>query len=116
MGKAIVAYNPEFERAVLGSPLKRSTADTIVDPEALRDDFARTRERGYSLSIGEFSNDMVGIASPVYDRSGVATFGIGMWAPATLMTESRIKEIAPKLVLTAKAISAELGHFVRLGS
>src|SRR5262245_31202199 len=113
MGKAIVAHNPDFERAVLKGPLKKVTPRTLVDPEALRADFAAVRRRGYSLSVGEFMNDMVGIAAPVHDRVGSVTLGIGIWAPADRMTTKFIGKTAPSLIETAGRISRQLGYVAR---
>lgn len=110
MGKAIIAHNEDFERAVLKGPLRKVTARTLVDPAVLRDDLAATRRRGYSMSIGEFMSDMVGIAAPVHDRIGTVTLGIGIWAPADRMTPKFIGRTAPSLIETAERISRQLGY------
>jgi len=113
MGKAIVAHNPEYEHAVLAGPLASVTANTIVDANELRQDFALTRQRGYSIAHGEFAGEMVGIAAPVRDRLGAVNLGIGIWAPAQRMTQPQIDDYAPKLLETAAQISAQLGYVAR---
>lgn len=110
MGKAIVAHNPEFERVVLSSTLEALTPLTLVDVRALRANLALTRQRGYSMSVGEFMAEMVGIAAPVYDRVGTVTIGVGLWAPSYRMTKRFIARIAPRVVATAAGISRQLGH------
>ncbi|MFL7905248.1 IclR family transcriptional regulator [Azospirillum baldaniorum] len=110
MGKAIVAHNPAFEAAVLNGPLDTVTPDTITDPDALRKEFELTRQRGYSLSQGEYFGDMVGIAAPVRERAGGVTLGIGLWAPSPRMTTDSIARIAPRMLEIAALISADLGH------
>ncbi len=111
MGKAILAHNSEFESIVLNGPLERLTASTLVEPEALRQDLRQTRERGYSIGRGEFAGEMIGIAAPVRDHTGVVSLGIGIWAPAPRMTEHYIAVTAPALVTIADNISKALGFF-----
>ncbi len=114
MGKAIVAHNRDFERAVLERDLPPVTASTITDRKALQKDFEATRKRGYSLSRGEFDIEMVGLAAPVRDRVGLVTLGIGIWAPATRLTVGRIKEIAPQLLASARGLSTQRGYVARI--
>lgn len=116
MGKAIMAHNPVFERAVLERDLPRVTASTITDREELRRDLELTRERGFSLSRGEFAVEMVGVAAPVHDRLGMVTLGIGIWAPAARLTAERIRDIAPRLVAAAGDLSAQRGYLARSAS
>ncbi len=116
MGKAIIAHNPDFERAVLERELPRVTESTITDREALRKDFEATRKRGYSLSRGEFAMGMVGLAAPVRDRLGGVTLGIGIWAPTTRLTADRIRKIAPLLLAAAGDLSAQRGYVARTAS
>ncbi|MCC6195824.1 MAG: IclR family transcriptional regulator [Burkholderiales bacterium] len=110
MGKAIIAHNPEFERAVLKGPLEEVTPRTLIDPEALRKDLALTRKRGYSMSVGEYMGEMVGIAAPVCDRVGVVNLGIGIWAPTARMTPEFVARTAPSLIDGADRISRQLGY------
>jgi len=110
MGKTIIAHNAAFEAAVLQAPLTPVTPATIVDPDKLAADFKATRKRGYSIARGEFMGEMVGIAAPVYDRFGVVTLGVGIWAPAVRMTPDFIKTSSELLIATAQGISRQLGY------
>lgn len=110
MGKAILAHNERFENAVVAKPLAAVTSHTITDPVLLKQDFAETRQRGYSIGKGEFIGEMIGIAVPVHDRFGAVTLGIGLWAPAQKMTTQYIDRIAPIMLETARKVSQQLGY------
>jgi DNA-binding IclR family transcriptional regulator len=110
MGKAILAHNPDLEAAVLQGPLDPLTQETIVDADALKADLAATRTRGYSIARGEFMGEMVGIAAPVFERVGGATYGIGLWNSVVRMTPEYVEEVAPLLVATARDVSRQLGY------
>ncbi len=110
MGKAILAHNERFEKAVIDKPLAPMTSHTITDPVLLKRDLAETRQRGYSIGKGEFIGEMIGIAVPVRDRFGDVTLGIGLWAPAQKMTTSYIDKIAPLVLETARKVSQQLGY------
>jgi DNA-binding IclR family transcriptional regulator len=62
-------------RACAGSP-----PHTITDPDALRDELARQRRRGYAVEREEFDDDFCCIAAPVRDgaRRFLARVGISM--------------------------------------
>ncbi len=110
MGKAILAHNERFGNAVVAKPLAAVTRHTITDPVLLKQDFAETRQRGYSIGKGEFIGEMIGIAVPVRDRFGEVTLGIGLWAPAQKMTTEYIERIAPLMLETARKVSQQLGY------
>jgi len=110
MGKAILAHNREFEALVLAGPLAAVTAHTITDAGLLREDLRQTRERGYSIGRGEFAGEMIGIAAPIRDRTGIVTLGVGIWAPSVRMTPGFIETAAPQVVAAARNISRGLGH------
>lgn len=110
MGKAIIAHNPDFEKAVLHRPLEAVTTQTIVDPVGLKKDLEATRARGYSISKGEFAGEMIGIAAPVRDRFGMVTLGVGIWGPTTRMTPEYVERVAPQLIEAANQITLHLGN------
>jgi len=70
-GKVLLAFREHWRESVLGVPLSRSTARTVVDPAAIRAESAAIRERGYATELGEFVDGMGGIAAPVRDDDGV---------------------------------------------
>lgn len=68
-GRAILAYmRPEEIERILSGTLEAYTSTTPTEPERVREELARTRERGYAVSFGErLDYSMVGISAPMFD-------------------------------------------------
>jgi IclR family transcriptional regulator, acetate operon repressor len=74
----------------------------VVDEGTLLEELARTRQRGYGLSIEEMDAGIATIAVAIRDRAtGVAVGTVSVSGPIFRMTESRILEIAPDVRATA---------------
>lgn len=71
-GKCILAWLPPERRRELieNAELRRYTATTITDPDALEAELAAIRERGYALDDGETHEGLFCIGCPVLDASG----------------------------------------------
>jgi DNA-binding IclR family transcriptional regulator len=69
LGKVVLALaRPEVvAHYVRAHGLRRFTAHTITDPQALRDELADVRRRGFVVEREEFDDDFCGIAAPVRD-------------------------------------------------
>jgi acetyl-CoA synthetase len=82
LGKVVLALaGPEvIERYIRHPGLRRFTAHTITDPEAMRAELAETRRRGFAVEREEFDSDFCCIAAPVRDPRGrfLAVVGISM--------------------------------------
>jgi DNA-binding IclR family transcriptional regulator len=82
LGKVVLALagREVLERYVRHPGLRRFTAHTITDPEAMRAELAETRRRGYAVEREEFDADFCCIAAPVRDPRGrfLAVVGISM--------------------------------------
>lgn len=79
LGKAMLAYLPESTQQHYASkPLERFTENTILTSEALLDDLAQTRERGYSIDNMEHEYGITCLGVPVFgnDRHVVAAISI----------------------------------------
>jgi acetyl-CoA synthetase len=82
LGKVVLALaRPEFVARYARSPgLRRFTANTITDPDALRRELDEVRARGFAVEREEFDRDFCCIAAPVRDPRGrfLAVIGISM--------------------------------------
>ena len=82
LGKVVLALSaPEvLERYVRKPGLRRFTAHTLTDPDALRTELGQTRRRGYAVEREEFDDDFCCLAAPVRDARGrfLAVIGISM--------------------------------------
>jgi DNA-binding IclR family transcriptional regulator len=70
-GLVLLAYagDAELDR-VLGRPLPRFTAKTVVSPAKLRRRLTGIAKRGSEWVYGEFADDINSVAAPVFDAAG----------------------------------------------
>ncbi len=68
-GKILLAYSsPNLQEQILTSPLESYTANTITDPDALREEISRIRERGTAYSVEEMTSGAAEVAVPLLFR------------------------------------------------
>lgn len=84
-------------------PVRYTTA-TLLDPTEVRSEIDATRKRGYARSIGEFTEGLMAIGIPVFDRSGDVTYVITCSGLLTNMLP-REEVLAKELVRTAVTIN-----------
>jgi len=110
-GKLILAYQaPARIEKILEKPLERLTDRTITDPEVLRAQLARIRERGYAVAIGESDPSLWGIAVPVISPSGSVNYSVGLitFRSAIDDDEAYIKAVSPKLSEAANRLTQSI--------
>jgi DNA-binding IclR family transcriptional regulator len=109
LGKVVLALaGPEVvDRYVRAPGLRRFTAHTITDPDALRAELADVRRRAYAVEREEFDMDFCCLAAPVRDPGGrfLGVLGISMsrrafddeheGLAATLLRVARVGAKAP---------------------
>jgi IclR family acetate operon transcriptional repressor len=113
-GLAILAFLPEAERReIYRTGLTPLTAATLVAEESLEQACALTRERGYSMSVGQRLPGAVGIAAPVFDSTGDVFGDIAVTVPEQRFEPSWEEPLARGVVATAARVTEELrraGH------
>jgi DNA-binding IclR family transcriptional regulator len=109
-GKAYLAFISEEEvEEILGSQdLEICTPNTIRDLATLKDDLRLTRERGYSVSYGEFEDGISAVAAPVMDTHGCVLGVIAVAGPAYRLPQDRIAEIGQAVQRTTYELSQRL--------
>ncbi len=111
VGKALLAFQRcEVIEQVISAGLKVYTATTIFAPEALREELARIRERGYAIDDSEHQVWVRCVAAPVRNSSGHVFASVSVTGPADRMTDTKIASLAPLVVQTANAISRQIGY------
>lgn len=114
MGKAMLAFLDEDEiEQHLPEILAPRASNTITDLSALREELARTRERGYSIDDVENEEGIRCAGASVFDHTGVVQAGISIAGPATRMTLERLSEIGPFVRRKAEELSCQLGFDIR---
>jgi len=71
----------KLDRLLTTLDLERRTERTLTDPDALRDELARTRARGYSTDDEEFMDGMTAIAVPIRDSKKRLLTTLSIHAP-----------------------------------
>ncbi len=73
---------PDYlDRFLKNNELRRQTDKTITDPALLREELAKTRERGYATDDQEFMPGMSAIAVPILDDRGRLLSTLSIHAP-----------------------------------
>jgi len=110
-GKVLLAHLPEpdREKALTAAPLPRFTTHTVVDPDALRADFAAVRERGWAEAVNEREIGVASIAAPIRDASGEVVASASIGAPIARFRAVPRERLAAALVEAGEAVSRRLG-------
>ncbi len=111
IGKALLAEMDEGRRAAIIARhgLARFTAHTLTTRDALMDDLAATRARGYTVDAEERDEGMRCIAAPIFDMHGEAIAGLSISGPSSRMPDSAIAGLASSVMEAAQAVTAGIG-------
>jgi DNA-binding IclR family transcriptional regulator len=106
-GLVLLAHaEPDFQEAVLHSPLRRYNPMTVVDPTELRRTLARIRQTGVAVARGQITMPDLVVAVPVLDPAGHVAAAVSVVVEAE---GARPRELAAVLIQASRAISRTLG-------
>ncbi len=112
-GKAIMAFGPQEEVAARYAgrePLDRLTPRSLVTLDALRDDFARIRRRGFAIDNEEHEEGVGCVACPIFDHAGAPVAAMSVSGPSARILHADTAELGELLRRHAADASAALGH------
>ena len=111
VGKAILAWQEEafLKRYLEKTELRRETDRTITDPEALRQELARIRDRGYAVDDREHEEHLRCVGAPIRNSRGEVFASLSLSGPEVRVTPDRIEELADRIRETTRDISRKLG-------
>ncbi|GGC64362.1 IclR family transcriptional regulator [Haloferax sulfurifontis] len=103
LGKAILAYLPEVrvDEIIERWGLPAQTATTITSREALEEELAAVRERGYAYDKGERLSGLRCIAAPIKNPDGHAIGAVSVSGPTSRMKGERFESEIPEQVMSA---------------
>lgn len=104
-GKALLAW-ADVEALFGADPLPASTPHTLTSLDALDEDLAEIRRRGYATDDEEHELGVACVATPILDRGGQPLAAISISGPTPRMAETA--ELAALLQGHADAIAAAL--------
>lgn len=110
--KLILAFLPDDERErILGrDQFQRYTENTTIDPDALRQELAEIRQRGYHIGRRDLDKDATGISAPLFDHDGAIVGTINFSVPVSRLSDRRIEELLQLVIEAAHEISLQLGY------
>lgn len=113
MGRAILAQLPEEELLAYLDRVKlvKYTTRTIVDRQALLEEIAITRQRGYSLSLQEFLVNLDSVGTPIFSQGGQVAGGLSLNGEPRLVSEANLQDLARRVMDTASEVSRHMGHY-----
>lgn len=87
------------------------TANTVIDPDAIRQRLARIRKDGYCWVYEEFAEGINSVAAPVYDRAKRPIAAIHVHGPAYRFPQpDQAIHIAELVKAKAAQVSHDLGR------
>ncbi len=108
LGKAILAYYPEEKiDNVIKAGLIKHTDNTTDNAEELKKELHVIKQRGYSLTKGEWNPGALGVASPIFDHQENIIASIGVLGPEYRM-EKNIDTITVLCLLAANNLSGKI--------
>lgn len=84
------------------------TERTLVDADQIRTEIKATRERGYARSIGEFTEGLMVIALPIFNRDGEVAFVFNCSSFIPVIEKCELA-VAREMVRTMTEIHRSLG-------
>jgi DNA-binding IclR family transcriptional regulator len=109
-GKALLAHAaPETLERLLARPLAATTSATIAEPDALRRELARVRERGFAISAEELEPGFVAVGAPVRAGDGSVTAALSVGGPRLRLDTARRAVLARAVTAAAARVSERLG-------
>lgn len=104
-GKALLAWQPVETVRAVAATIKRLTPETIADLPALTKELALVRSQGYAINLGEFRDNVAGLAAPVRLGNGEVIAAAGISGPLDRLRPRKIRSLAPVVVSAAQAIA-----------
>ena len=108
-GKAMLAHSPAELVSQIGATIETFTPNTVRSLDELRRQLEEIRDRGYSVTHGEWRRGVLGYGVPIKSLSGRVLGAIGVAGPEDRLRQSDEGRFTAALQATAQEIERELG-------
>jgi DNA-binding IclR family transcriptional regulator len=110
--RILLAYQDEnfLEDLVDRHGLPKLTQNTITDLAQLKTELKKTRDLGYTLSIGEADPGAAAVAAPIFDHQAKIAGGLTIAGPTERIKPQSISKLAAMVISAALNISQDLGY------
>ncbi|WP_405624367.1 IclR family transcriptional regulator [Streptomyces sp. NBC_00076] len=106
-GHAVLAHLPKSEvDEFAASTLEGYGEETITDPEELRVELRRVKDRGYAVNHNQYRPGVCAIAAPVLDEDGTPLAAVAVSLPDSRFEPGRLAELGRVVTDTAAEITA----------
>jgi DNA-binding IclR family transcriptional regulator len=107
--KVILAFLPnDIIEEILNESLKSFTEYTVVDPSELRSEINSIKEQGYSVTFGEFTDNVVGVSVPLFDCNQKVFGSLNIAGPQYRISDEKIQYITNELLTIKTEINDSL--------
>ena len=114
VGKALLSAMPDMQLSKIlhRQGLPRVTVKTLNTTAALREDLARSRQRGYAIDDEEHAVGLRCIAAVVFDENANPVAAVSVSGPMARISDQRIPSLAETVRTKADAITSQFGGVV----
>ena len=109
VGKAMLAFleEPVLSETLAQQSFHRFTESTIVSEDALRDELAEIRARGYGVDREEHEPGIICVAAPILSPGGSVLGGLSITGSTRRTSLASLLALAPQVRKTSKAIAGD---------
>ena len=107
-GKVLLGHRDRWRASVLSRALAPITPRTIVAPEAVEREAARTRDRGYAIDDEELQLGVRGVAVPVRGADAAVVAGLALSGPVRDLPRDAVDGVVELLAARAAELQAAL--------
>lgn len=108
--RVILAHLPaETVDRILEHGMARLTAETIADPDQLRQTLQQIRRLGYATSRGERQHGAGSVAAPLFGAGGEVLGSISVCGPVSRFDSDTVDGLVPQVRAAAEEISRRAG-------
>ncbi len=105
-GKVLLAYGA----IPVPGELNRYTAQTITSREALSAELDAVRRSGYATAVAELEDELVAVASPVFDSAGACVAALSVSGPAFRMQPGSLDKLGRLCADVSRAGASRAGR------
>lgn len=109
IGQVLLAYATSALLDAALSLTRSYTSLTVTDRSELLNTIQRIRLDGYAVSVGQYREDVIGVASPIVNYDHQVTMAIGILLPNMASVIERLGELANLVRLAGDRASVALG-------
>jgi len=107
-GKALLAYNYRRLRKAMSSRLEKMAPNTITTIEALDAEVEKILKTSLAFNLGEYREDVHGLAAPIHGPDGTVMAAIGISGPKSRLSAQRLRSLGPTVLKAADEISRRI--------